>query len=110
MNLQLEQKRVLITGSTGGIGAGLARHFAAEGAYVIVNGRHSEAANAVATAIRDAGGQATVAVGDLMSDTDVERVVDSACATLGGIDILVNNAAAGCSAPGWSGRAASAPG
>ncbi len=95
MDLQLSNKRVLVTGSTGGIGAGIARLFAEEGAIVVINGRRQKAAEQVAAGIRAAGGEAMVAVGDLSKDEDVEKVLTQITAELGGVDILVNNAAGG---------------
>jgi 3-oxoacyl-[acyl-carrier protein] reductase len=95
MNSGLENKRVLVTGSTGGIGEGIAKRFAQEGASVIINGRRGEEAERVAGEIRREGGTAIVAVGDLSKDGDVARVVEIADTELGGVDILVNNAAAG---------------
>lgn len=95
MNLQLESKRVLVTGSTGGIGEGIARQFAEEGAIVVINGRRSEVAEQVATAIRAAGGRAVVAVGDLSTDEGAERILATIAEELGGVDILINNAAGG---------------
>ena len=95
MDLGLKNKRVLVTGSTGGIGAGIARKFAEEGATVVINGRRAKMAEEVAAGIREAGGKAIVAVGDLTSDEAVDRVFDKAYSELGGIDILVNNAASG---------------
>jgi 3-oxoacyl-[acyl-carrier protein] reductase len=95
MDLKLENKRVLVTGSTGGIGAGIAQKFAEEGSVVVINGRRAEAAEQVAASICEAGGRAIVAVGDLTSDEAVEKVVETAVSRLGGIDILVNNAAGG---------------
>jgi 3-oxoacyl-[acyl-carrier protein] reductase len=95
MDLGLENRRVLVTGSTGGIGEGIAKRFAQEGAIVLINGRRVEEAERVATDIRDAGGQALVATGDLTRDEDVASIVELAQSKLGGIDILVNNAASG---------------
>jgi 3-oxoacyl-[acyl-carrier protein] reductase len=95
MDLGLENRRVLVTGSTGGIGEGIAKRFAQEGAIVLINGRRVEEAKRVATDIRDAGGQALVATGDLTRDEDVASIVELAQSKLGGIDILVNNAASG---------------
>lgn len=95
MNLKLENKRVLVTGSTGGIGAGIAQKFAKEGAVVVINGRRPEAAAQIAATIREAGGQAIIALGDLSKDEGVENVLTTIEAELGGIDILVNNAAGG---------------
>lgn len=95
MNLNLEDKRVLVTGSTGGIGEGIAKRFAQEGATVIINGRREAEAERVAEEIQMAGGKALVAAGDLSKDEDVARIVGLAQAELGGVDILVNNAAGG---------------
>jgi NAD(P)-dependent dehydrogenase (short-subunit alcohol dehydrogenase family) len=93
MNLELEEKRVLVTGSTGGIGEGIAKTFAQEGAVVLVNGRREEEAKRIVAEISEAGGQALVAVGDLTIDEDVSRIVELANSELGGIDVLVNSAA-----------------
>lgn len=95
MNLELENKRVLVTGSNGGIGEGIAKRFAQEGAKVIINGRRAREAERVASEIRKAGGQALAAAGDVTLDEDVARIVKLAQSELGGIDILVNNAASG---------------
>ena len=95
MDFELENKRVLVTGSTGGIGEGIAKRFAQEGATVIINGRRPIEAKRVASEIREAGGQALVAVGDVTIDEDVARIVELAQSEIGGIDILVNNAASG---------------
>jgi 3-oxoacyl-[acyl-carrier protein] reductase len=95
MDLQLEDKRVLVTGSTGGIGEGTAKAFAQEGAIVIINGRRETEAQRVATEIKQAGGKAYIAVGDLSTDEGAEQVINTINAKLGGLDILVNNAAGG---------------
>ncbi|MDX1616739.1 MAG: SDR family NAD(P)-dependent oxidoreductase [Candidatus Promineifilaceae bacterium] len=95
MDLGLENKRVLVTGSTGGIGEGIAKRFAQEGAIVLINGRRVEEAERVAAEIRATGGQALVASGDLTRDDDVDAIVELAQSEVGGIDILVNNAASG---------------
>ena len=95
MDLKLEGKRVLVTGSTGGIGEGIAKHFAREGANVIINGRREKEAQRVAAEITEANGKAIVAVGDLSKDEAVKDVVEIADKEFGGIDILINNAAGG---------------
>ena len=92
MDLQLSGKRALITGSNSGIGAGIARVLAAEGAAVAIHGRDSERCETVAAGIRQAGGTAVVVVGDLATESGCTSVGDTVMAQLGGIDILVNNA------------------
>jgi NAD(P)-dependent dehydrogenase (short-subunit alcohol dehydrogenase family) len=85
--------RVVVTGAGGGIGAALARRFAADGAEVIVNDLNAAAAEAVAAEI---GGQAIP--GDAANEADVLRLVDTAWAALGGLDLFCANA--GILAPG----------
>ena len=85
----LAGKVALITGSTRGIGRGIATRFAAEGARVIVNGRRSEEAEAVAAAL---GGSALGIAADVSDSAQVERLVAETVAKLGRLDVLVNNA------------------
>jgi 3-oxoacyl-[acyl-carrier protein] reductase len=94
MDLALTGKRALVTGSTGGIGDGIAKLLAREGAAVVVQGRNDSAGRRVQQEIEAAGGQAVVAIGDLSTDDGAKRVVDTAVAAFGAIDILVNNAGA----------------
>jgi NAD(P)-dependent dehydrogenase (short-subunit alcohol dehydrogenase family) len=79
--------RVVVTGAGGGIGAALARRFAAGGARVIVNDLDPAAAEAVAAEI---GGQAVP--GDAANEADVQRLVDTAWESLGGLDLFCANA------------------
>jgi NAD(P)-dependent dehydrogenase (short-subunit alcohol dehydrogenase family) len=95
VNYELENKRVLVTGSTGGIGEGIAKLFAELGASVIIHGRNGEEAERLATEIKNSGGKATIVLGDLSQDEEVERIVETATKELGGVDILVNNAGGG---------------
>lgn len=95
MDLQLQGKRVLVTGSTGGIGEGIARGFAKEGATAIINGRREVEAKRVAAEIEAVGGKAVVAVGDLSTDEGVAGVLRRINDEVSGLDILVNNAAGG---------------
>jgi NAD(P)-dependent dehydrogenase (short-subunit alcohol dehydrogenase family) len=84
MDLGLGGKRCLVTGSTGGIGLESARQLAAEGARVVTCGRR--AAPSV--------GEETHIVGDLSRAGEPERAVSEAVASLGGLDVLVNNVGA----------------
>ena len=90
MDLRLDNKRALVTGSSDGIGRAIALRLAAEGAEVIVHGRNAERANAVRDDITGSGGQAIVILGDVATDAGAQGVIDGVEAA-GGIDILVNN-------------------
>ena len=79
--------RVVVTGAGGGIGAALARRFAADGARVVVNDLDAAAAERVATEI---GGLAVP--GDAANEADVRRLVDTAWDELGGCDLFCANA------------------
>jgi 3-oxoacyl-[acyl-carrier protein] reductase len=91
MDLRLAGKRAVVTGSSSGIGKAIVKLLAAEGAAVVVHGRNENRANAVAKAIRAAGGSATIALGDLTTDAGADAVAAAALSS-GPIDILVNNA------------------
>ncbi|BAL92604.1 putative short-chain dehydrogenase [Actinoplanes missouriensis 431] len=80
-------KRVVVTGAGGGIGAALARRFAADGARVVVNDLNADAARSVADEI---GGLAVP--GDAASEDDVRALIDAAWTDLGGIDLFCSNA------------------
>lgn len=92
MDLQLSGKRALVSGSSTGIGEGIARALAREGVYVAVHGRNAERANRVADEIVRDGGRAGVVLGDLATDAGARQVADGARELLGSVDILINNA------------------
>jgi 3-oxoacyl-[acyl-carrier protein] reductase len=92
MDLNLSGKKALVTGSSSGIGEGIAKTLAREGAIVTVHGRNSDRARRVADEINKTGGKAFVAAGDLIKDAEARRVAETAIKTMGGVDILVNNA------------------
>lgn len=91
MDLRLEGKRALVTGSSSGLGAATARLLAAEGAHVVVHGRDKDRTQAVADVVTRAGGAASTVLGDLTDDTTADTIAEEALAG-GPIDILVNNA------------------
>jgi NAD(P)-dependent dehydrogenase (short-subunit alcohol dehydrogenase family) len=103
MDLQLADKRALVTGSTSGIGAEIARMLALEGVEVVVHGRDRDRAQRVVTEIEAKGGQAAVALGDLMTADGVEALIKATEQAVGHVDILVNNAGGSNSATasGW---------
>ncbi len=92
MDLQLQGKRALVTGSNSGIGAGIARMLAGEGVAVVLHGRHRERLDKVHAEFVGAGYSVATAQGDLATDGGGRAVADAALAAFGGVDILVNNA------------------
>jgi NAD(P)-dependent dehydrogenase (short-subunit alcohol dehydrogenase family) len=90
MSARLEGKRILITGSATGIGAAMARRFAAEGARIVVHGLDAALANGVAASLGDRG---VAHICDLAEPAAAKELVDFAVRQLGGLDGLVNNAA-----------------
>lgn len=91
--MRLKNKVILVTGSTSGIGEGMAHLFAHEGACVTVHGIKLEDAKATAGEIVKSGGQATAIAGDLQNPATPARLIDEAVAKCGRLDGLVNNAA-----------------
>ena len=89
MQLDLNGLRALVTGSTSGIGRATAKKLAACGAEVLVNGRSPAGVDATVAELRNAGGKAGAAVGDLSTAEGCQLVIDQA----GELDILVNNVA-----------------
>ncbi len=83
---------VVITGSTRGIGRGIARRFAAEGASVVITGRTGESGTAVAESIRVDGGDALFVQADMRDPDDIQALLDATAEEYGGIDVLINNA------------------
>jgi len=97
---KLKNKVAVVTGASKGIGAAIAKHFAAEGAKVVVNYASSkESADKVVKAITDNGGTAIAVQADISNEADVTRLFEEAEKAFGGLDILVNNAVAQGYAP-----------
>lgn len=90
---RLKDKVAIVTGSTSGIGIGIARLYAAEGAKVVICGRRKEKGEVVVEQIRSAGGEATYHFLDLTDFATIEKLIDDTAESYGKIDILVNNAA-----------------
>lgn len=90
--IPLRGKRVLITGSSSGIGEAGAELFAARGAEVILVARRAELLDAVAARITEDGGTATALPCDLSDLEAVDALCDTVVSRFGGVDILVNNA------------------
>ena len=90
--MKLKGKVAIITGSSGGIGQGIARLFAKEGSIVIVNSRVLERAEKVVREIIKEGGQAFPVQADVTDRKAVERMVREVLRHFEKIDVLVNNA------------------
>jgi 3-oxoacyl-[acyl-carrier protein] reductase len=89
---KLKNKVAIVTGASKGIGASIAKHFAAEGAKVVVNYASSkEGADKVVKAITDNGGTAISVQADVSIAADVTRLFEETKRTFGTLDILVNN-------------------
>jgi NAD(P)-dependent dehydrogenase (short-subunit alcohol dehydrogenase family) len=92
MDLHLNDKVVLITGGTDGLGAALADRLVEEGARVAVCGRDSGRLAATGQRLLDVGGDALAMQADVTVPADLERFVDAAVTRWGRVDGLVNNA------------------
>ena len=90
---RLKDKVAIVTGSTSGIGIGIARLFAAEGAKVVVCGRREEKGQAVVDRIKAEGGEASFHFMDITSTESIEKLFADTAEKYGKIDVLVNNAA-----------------
>ncbi|MBX3501510.1 MAG: SDR family oxidoreductase [Alphaproteobacteria bacterium] len=90
--MRLDGKAALITGAGRGLGEGVARAMAAQGAAVMLIARDAAAVQAVAREITASGGKAEAMACDVSDYAAVERVVAATRQKLGGLDILVNNA------------------
>src|SRR4051794_27515820 len=91
--MQLQARRALVTGSSRGIGRGIALKLAEEGVAVAVHYLHNdEAAKATADLIRSRGAEAVVVQGDVTDPQQVRDLVHAAADALGGLDVFVSNA------------------
>ena len=90
---RLQGKVAIVTGSTSGIGIGIAKLYAAEGAKVVICGRRAEKGQAVVDEIVKAGGEASYHFMDITSTESIEALMADTFEKYGKIDVLVNNAA-----------------
>ncbi len=90
---KLQGKVAIVTGASKGIGAGIAKQLAAEGATVVVNYASSkQGADAVVKEITGKGGKAVAIQADMAKQADIERLFAESKKQFGKLDILVNNA------------------
>ncbi len=97
---RLEGRVALVTGSSRGIGAGIARLFAQEGARVALHGRDAAALQAVRSEIEEAGGTAITVTADVTKFSEIEAMRRTVEKELGPVDILVANAGGSYVPPG----------
>ncbi len=95
--MRLKDKSIIVTGSGGGIGEGIAKRLACEGARVIVNDVNAEMGEKVVAQIMAAGGSASFFAADVTRSADVKALVAAAVQRHGKLDVMVNNA-------GWTHR------
>ena len=95
--MRVEGKSIIVTGGGGGIGEGIARRLASEGAAVIVNDINAALGEKVTADINAAGGRARFVAGDVTKSADWQALVAAAQAFGGKLDVIVNNA-------GWTHR------
>ena len=99
---KLDERTALVTGSSSGIGAGIALGFAREGADVVVNypdATQRDNADRICAAIAAIGRKAFAIMADVASEEGADKLVKEAASALGRIDILVNNAGIAHTAP-----------
>ena len=87
-----ENKVIVVTGSTSGIGAAVARAFAAAGARVMITGRNEERGTAVMKHLTAGGGEAALVAGNITDSAFAQQLCASVVDRFQGIDILVNSA------------------
>jgi len=95
--MRVKNKSIIVTGAGGGIGEGIARRLAAEGAQVIVNDINVAMGEKVVAAIVKAGGVASFFAADVTQSAEVKALVHAAVSRYGKLDVMVNNA-------GWTHR------
>lgn len=90
--MKLENKVVVVTGASSGMGKGIVESFVKEGAKVVAVARRKERLDALVESLKDAPGSAVAYVGDVSKKEDCEGMIDFALERFGRLDILVNNA------------------
>ena len=99
--MRLKNKSIIVTGAGSGIGEGIAKRLAEEGAAIVVNDLVPAGAQRVCDEINALGGRACVVPADVTRNEEMKRLVDSALQQFGRLDVMVNNA-------GWTHRNQSA--
>lgn len=90
-SLPLRDRVALITGASSGIGAATAKLFASQGAKLVLNGRNADRLEAVASAIRESGGEVVTVVGSVDKEETHIKLVETALNRFGALHIAFNN-------------------
>lgn len=90
---ELSGKVAIVTGSSRGIGAGIAARLAKEGMLVVITGLDAAETDDTVSALHEVGSRATAVSGDLSDDTLIDALFEHTLTTYGQLDLLVNNAA-----------------
>lgn len=90
--MNIENKAVIVTGCSSGVGAATAKLFASKGAKLVICARRTDMLNAVADEIKAADGIVVAVTADISKAAEAQKVVDTCVAEYGKIDVLVNNA------------------
>lgn len=96
---KLKEKVILITGGTSGIGAGIAKIFAEEGAQVVIAGRNYERGEQVVREIKESGASGSFFSCDTTNEEEIIRLAEQVKNDYGNLDVLVNNAGVFLTAP-----------
>jgi len=92
---RLDGKIAIVTGGAAGIGGGISRLFAREGAAVVIADIDAVVARTTVAEIEAEGGRALFVETDVASETDIIATIDRTCVEYGGLDIVINNAGIG---------------
>ncbi|MFK3976666.1 SDR family oxidoreductase [Shewanella vesiculosa] len=92
MSNNVENKVIVITGASSGMGEAAARHLASMGAKVVLGARRADRIEQLVSEIKAKGGEALALATDVTNKNDVKNLVDAAINTFGRIDVLINNA------------------
>ena len=92
MSKNIEDKVVVITGASSGLGEATAQLLSTEGATVVLGARRHDRINTLAETLMRAGGKALAVTMDVTDRAQVKRLVDAAVRTFGRVDVMINNA------------------
>ncbi|MBO9567066.1 MAG: SDR family oxidoreductase [Niastella sp.] len=92
MENSINNKVIVITGASSGLGEAAAKYLAAKGGLLVLGARRADNLKAIVSSITTGGGTAVYHVTDVTKKKDVQALVDKAIATYGRIDVMINNA------------------